>query len=70
MQVVFGLLRDAAGCPVAVEVYAGNTSDPKIVSDQVTRLRLRFGLQRVILAGGRGTIAIAFARLQPAHGID
>jgi len=38
---------------VAVEVYAGNTSDPKTVSDQVTKLRQRFGLQRVILVGDR-----------------
>ncbi len=46
LQVVFGLMTNAAGCPVAVEVYAGNTSDPKTVSDQVTKLRNRFGLDR------------------------
>src|SRR2546425_5080496 len=72
LQVVFGLMTDAEGCPVAVEVYAGNTSDPKTVSDQVTKLRQRFGLQRVILVGDRGMITNARIRenLQPAPGIE
>ena len=71
LQVVFGLMTNAEGCPVAVEVYAGNTSDPKTVSDQVTKLRQRFGLQRVILVGDRGMITSARIRenLQPAPGI-
>ena len=56
LQVVFGLMTNAEGCPVAVEVYAGNTSDPKTVSDPVTKLRLHFGLQRVILVGDRGQV--------------
>jgi len=72
LQVVFGLMTNAEGCPVAVEVYAGNTSDPKTVSDQVTKLRQRFGLQRVILVGDRGMITNARLRenLKPAPGID
>src|SRR5438874_1408044 len=72
LQVVFGLMTDAEGCPVAVEVYAGNTSDPKTVSDQVTKLRKRFGLQRVILVGDRGMITSARLRenLKPAPGIE
>lgn len=72
LQVVFGLMTNAEGCPVAVEVYAGNTSDPKTVSDQVTKLRQRFGLQRVILVGDRGMITSARIRenLQPAPGIE
>jgi transposase len=72
LQVVFGLMTNAEGCPVAVEVYAGNTSDPKTVSDQVTKLRKRFGLQRVILVGDRGMITSARIRenLQPAPGIE
>ena len=72
LQVVFGLMTNALGCPVAVEVYAGNTSDPKTVSDQVTKLRQRFGLQRVILVGDRGMITSARIRenLQPAPGLD
>jgi len=68
LQVVFGLLTTAEGCPVAVEVYAGNTADPKTVADQVTKLRQRFGLQRVILVGDRGMITSARIRenLKPA----
>jgi transposase len=72
LQVVFGLMTNAEGCPLAVEVYAGNTSDPKTVSDQVTRLRQRFGLQRVILVGDRGMITSARIRenLKPLPGIE
>jgi transposase len=72
LQIVFGLMTNAQGCPVAVEVYAGNTSDPKTVSDQVTKLRKRFGLQRVILVGDRGMITSARLRenLKPEGGIE
>jgi transposase len=72
LQIVFGLLTNADGCPVAVEVYAGNTSDPKTVADQVTKLRQRFGLQSVILVGDRGMITSARLRenLKPVHGIE
>ena len=72
LQVVFGLMTNAQGCPLAVEVYAGNTSDPKTVSDQVTKLRDRFGLQRVIFVGDRGMITSARIRenLKPAPGIE
>jgi transposase len=71
LQVVFGLMTNAEGCPMAVEVYAGNTSDPNTVSDQVTKLRKRFGLQHVILVGDRGMITSARLRenLKPS-GID
>jgi transposase len=72
LQVVFGLMTDAQGCPVAVEVYAGNTADPKTVSDQIIKLRQRFGLERVILVGDRGMITSARLRddIQPASGIQ
>jgi transposase len=72
LQIVFGLMTNAEGCPLAVEVYAGNTSDPKTVSDQVTKLQKRFGLQRVILVGDRGMITSARIRenLKPAPGIQ
>jgi hypothetical protein len=58
-QIVFGLLTNAAGCPVAVEVFDGNTSDPKTVATQVDKLRHRFGLQKVVLVGDRGMITSA-----------
>ncbi len=71
-QLVFGLLTNALGCPVAVEVFAGNTSDPKTVATQVDKLRLRFGLQKVILVGDRGMITSARIRedLPASHGIE
>jgi len=53
--IVYGLLTDAQGCPVAVEVFAGNTADPNTVKGQIGKLRQRFGLARVILVGDRGT---------------
>lgn len=55
-QIVFGLLSDAEGCPVAVEVFDGNTGDPKTVAAQVNKLRQRFHLERIILVGDRGML--------------
>jgi len=54
--IVYGLLTDAEGRPVAVEVYPGNTGDPTTVPHQVERLRQRFGLARVVLVGDRGML--------------
>jgi transposase len=61
-QIVFGLLTNAVGCPVAVEVWEGNTADPKTVPDQVKKLRERFGLKRLVLVGDRGMITSARIR--------
>lgn len=71
-QIVFGLLTNAEGCPVAVEVFDGNTADPKTVATQVDKLRQRFGLQRVVLVGDRGMITSARIRqdLPAAQGIE
>ncbi len=54
--IVYGLLADGEGRPVAVDVYPGNTADPKTVPDQVEKLRGRFGLRRVVLVGDRGML--------------
>jgi transposase len=54
--IVYGTLTDADGRPVAVQVYPGNTGDPKTVPDQVEALTLRFGLARVVLVGDRGML--------------
>src|SRR5580704_12733387 len=62
LQIVFGLLTNASGCPVAVEVFAGNTSDPKTVATQVVKLRQRFGLSEMVLIGDRGIITSARIR--------
>ncbi|MBI3779314.1 MAG: IS1634 family transposase [Gammaproteobacteria bacterium] len=71
-QIVFGLLTNSQGCPVAVEVFPGNTGDPKTVAAQVDKLRLRFGLSNVVLVGDRGMITSARIRqdLPAAHGIQ
>jgi len=71
LQIVFGLLCNAAGCPVAVEVFEGNTADPKTLSKQVEKLQQRFGLQRVVLVGDRGMLTAARLRqeLRP-NGLD
>jgi hypothetical protein len=54
--IVYGLLTDSQGRPVAIEVYPGNTGDPTTVPDQVEKLRQRFGLSRVVLVGDRGML--------------
>ena len=71
-QIVCGLLTNAAGCPVAVEVFPGNTADPKTVASQILKLRERFGLQRLVLVGDRGMLTSARIRedLQPVAVIE
>ena len=54
--VVYGVLTDPEGRPIAVEVYPGNTGDPSTVPDQVDKLKQRFGLERVVLVGDRGML--------------
>jgi len=54
--IVYGMLTDGEGLPVAVTVYPGNTADPKTVPDQVCTLRGRFGLSHVTLVGDRGML--------------
>jgi transposase len=54
--IVYGLVTDGEGRPLAVDVYAGNTGDPTPVVDQVNKLRERFGLSRVVLVGDRGML--------------
>ena len=59
LQIVFGLLCAADGCPVAVEVFDGNAADPSTLAAQVAKLKERFGLSRVVLVGDRGMITEA-----------
>jgi transposase len=58
-RIVYGVLTDSEGRPVAMEVYPGNTGDPATVPDQVEKLRVRFGLKRVVLVGDRGMLTQA-----------
>jgi len=54
--IVYGVMTNGEGCPVAVSVYAGNTADPTTVADQIEKLRKRFGLSRVVMVGDRGML--------------
>jgi len=69
LQIVYGLLCSPAGTPIAIEVFKGNTGDPKTLAAQITKLKDRFGLSRVCLVGDRGMITSARIRdeLRPAE---
>ena len=69
LQIVFGLLCTAEGCPVAVEVFEGSTSDPMTVASQVAKIRERFGVQQLVLVGDRGMLTAARIR-EDLHGVD
>jgi hypothetical protein len=58
-QIEYGLLTDAKGRPVAVEVFAGNTGDPATVGAAVGKVRHRFGIDRMVMVGDRGMLTAA-----------
>ncbi len=55
-QIAYGLLTDRRGCPVAIEVFAGNRADPITARSQIDRLRERYHCSRVVLVGDCGMI--------------
>jgi len=59
LQIVYGLLCAPDGCPVAIEVFEGNTADPMTLAAQVDKLKRRFQLEHVVLVGDRGMITQA-----------
>jgi hypothetical protein len=59
LQIIYGLLCAADGCPVAIEVFDGNTADPMTLATQVEKLKQRFHLDHVVLVGDRGMITQA-----------
>jgi transposase len=59
LQIVYGLLCAPDGCPVAIEVFDGNTGDPSTLAPQIEKLKQRFGLTHVVLVGDRGMITEA-----------
>ena len=69
LQIVYGLLCSPAGIPIAIEVFEGNTADPKTLAAQITKLKDRFGLCRVCLVGDRGMLTNARIRdeVRPAQ---
>src|SRR5512132_1120431 len=70
-QIVIGLLCAGDGCPIAVEVFEGDTADPSTLAGQIAKIKDRFGLKREVLVGDRGLITSARIEeeLQPA-GLD
>lgn len=58
-QIVFGLVCTREGCPVAVEVFAGNTADPATVASQVNKLKNRYGIEKLAWVGDRGMLTQA-----------
>jgi transposase len=66
------VLTNDEGCPVACEVFEGNTADPKTVAAQIVKLRERFGLQQIVLVGDRGMLTQARieAELRPVEGLE
>ena len=72
VQIVVGLVCNAAGCPVAVEVFPGNTGDPTTLALQLQKVRGQFHLQRMVLVGDRGLLTEARIRaeLPPVPGLD
>jgi transposase len=59
LQIVYGLLCAPDGCPVAIEVFDGNTGDPTTLATQIDKLKQRFGLDHIVLVGDRGMITQA-----------
>jgi transposase len=57
LQVNYGLLTDARGCPVAVSVHEGNTSDSRTFMPAVQKLRDEFGARRMVMVGDRGMVS-------------
>ncbi len=69
-QIVFGLVTDERGCPVAVEAFSGNTADPATLEAQMEKVRTRFRLAEIVLVGDRGLLTSArIERLREAGGI-
>jgi len=71
-QIVYGLLCAPDGCPVAIEVFSGNTADPTTFTAQVNSIRRRFGITRVVLVGDRGMITSKRIKedLRDVEGLD
>ena len=71
LQVNYGLLTDARGCPVSVSVFEGNVADPKTLLAQVEKVKTSFGLDRLVMAGDRGMISnIQIEAMRKLDGVD
>jgi transposase len=72
LQIVVGLLCAPDGCPVAVEVYPGNTGDPTTLASQIFKVRERWGLEHVVWVADRGLLTDARIdeEIRPVEGLD
>jgi hypothetical protein len=71
LQIVYGLLTNPAGKPVAVEVFGGNVQDHQTVPAQLDKLKARFGLGELVLVADRGMVTRAnLDALRAADGVD
>ena len=71
LQVNYGLMTDARGCPVSVSVFEGNVGDPKTLLPQVEKARKSFGLDRLVMVGDRGMISnIQVDAMRRMEGVD
>jgi len=67
-QINYGLLTDAAGCPIAIEAFKGNRTDGTTVASQVDKLRARFGIEKFVLVGDRGMLSNK--QIEPLRTLD
>jgi len=71
LQVNYGLMTDARGCPVSVCVFEGNTADPKTLLPQVETLKKNFGLATLVMVGDRGMISnVQIDAMRAMDGVD
>ncbi len=71
LQVNYGLLTDARGCPVAVSVFEGNAADPKTLLPQVEKVRDGFGIASLVMVGDRGMISnVQIEAMRAMEGVD
>lgn len=71
LQVNYGVLTDARGCPVAVSVYEGNVADSQTLLPELNRLREQFGVEQLVMVGDRGMVSNqAIATMQDTPGVD
>jgi transposase len=71
LQVNYGLLTDARGCPVAVSVFEGNAADPKTLLPQVEKVRDGFGIASLVMVGDRGMISnVQIEAMRAMAGVD
>ena len=71
LQVNYGVLTDARGCPVAVSVYEGNVADSQTLLPELKRLREHFGIEQLVMVGDRGMVSNqAIATMQETPGVD